>query len=268
MKKIVLIILTFVSLQVTAGISSIGNGGGLGELQFIYYFDNTDQIIAICERSPTCQLSSEQNVSWHQLKMQQLEFKNKVNISFVPSVANSWAWSNKILSISQKWLYQNNSDLLRSDAEIMIFALAIQLSHTQNLDFEATYEQTAKSLSGLSFYNQSSASISNAFHFHWITLSNSVSGTDCLKLFILEDSISSYSLNTLIQEKSKYININSLELYNVLVRTSDLEITVYGSVSGSSGDTYFNQRPFKFTASINEHNLIVKESIQLFLFLE
>ena len=150
----------------------------------------------------------------------------------------------------------------------MIFALAIQLSHTQHLNFEQTYQQTAKSLSGLSFYNQSSFSNSNLFAFHWITVSNTASGTDHLKLFVLEDAVNSYPLNTIIGETFTNINLNSLEVYDVSVTDSDAQITIFGSISGQNGDNFFNQRPFKLTADINNNKLILKDSIRLFLYLE
>lgn len=268
MKTLFLGVLIFVSQQAAAGISSIGNGGGLGELQFIYYFNNTDQIIEICEKSPACHINPEQKTSWNQLKLVLGQIKDNVNIAFEPSVVGSWSWVNGTLAISQQWLYQDHLDALRSDSEIMIFALAIQLSHTQHLDFNKTFQQTAKALSGLSFYNQSSISRTNAFRFHWITLSSSENGSENLKLFVLEDLINSYPLNSWIQLKSKDINLNSIEVYNISVINSDSEITVYGSMSGYKGPTYFNQRPFKFTATINNKNLIDKDSIQLFLSLE
>ena len=286
MKYLIVSILTWISLPGAAGISSIGNGGGLGELQFMYYFNNADQIITICESSPTCQLSPEQSASWNKLKLRSTDLKNKVTISFVPSIpfvptatfgspvsnssteSQSWVWSGNNLIVSQQWLYQKNLDQLRSDDQILIFALAIQLSHTQNLNFETTYKQTAKSLSGFSFYNQYIASASNAFRFHWITVSNSLNGTNHLKLFVLEDAKNSYALNDLIQEKFKSIKVNSLEVYNVLVADSDFQITVYGFLSGYNGTDYFNQRPFKFTANLNSQNLILRDSIQLLLFLE
>ena len=263
MKKFILSILMFVSLQSTAGVRSVGNGGGLGELQFIYYFNMVDQIIAICEKTPSCQQTPEQKISWQQLKNDSVRLKNNINISFQPAVDQSWSWTNTTLLVSQQWLYQSQLDQLRPDAEIMIFALAIQLSHTQNLDFQETYGQTAKSLSGLSFYKQSSTSSSGEFQFHWISLSN-----QSLKLFILEDSVNSYSLNDLIQSKFKNINLHSLELYNVIVINSDSQINVYGSISGLNGEILFNQRPFKITANISTRHHILKESIQLFLFLE
>lgn len=268
MKSLFLIVFILVSQLASAGISSIGNGGGLGELQFIYYFNNTHQIIEICEKSPACHVTAEQSASWNQLKSEQSRLKDKVNISFEPTVAGSWSWANEKLTVSQQWLYQGQLDLLRSDAQIMIFALAIQLSHTQHLNFNKTYQQTEKTFSGLSFYNQLSTNSTNTFRFHWITLSNSENGTEHLKLFVLEDPINSYSLNNLIQLKSKDLNLNSIEVYNVSVMNSDTEITVYGSMSGYNGAIYFNQKPFKFTAGITNGNLILKDSVHLFLLLE
>ncbi len=268
MKKLVLCLLFVASIQLHAGISSIGNGGGLGELQFIYYFNNTNQIIEICERSPSCKLSTEQKSSWNQLKQQQPNRANNVNISFEPDLTHIWEWSNDTLSISQQWLYQNKLDFLRPDADIMILALSVQLAHSHALDFNSIYEQTAKSLSGLGFYKQSTVAPNGVFLFHWVTFSNNADSTDNLKLFVLEDQTNSYTLNDLFLQKYKYLNLNSLDVYNVSVTNSETQVTVYGSISGRNNGNYFNQRPFKFAATINREGLIEKDSVQLFLFLE
>ena len=67
-----------------AGVSSVGNGGGLAELEFIFYFNNSDKIVNYCLAAEnSCHLTLEQSRVWKQLQRTVKKFQSSYTVDLI-----------------------------------------------------------------------------------------------------------------------------------------------------------------------------------------
>jgi hypothetical protein len=254
------IALFFFSLNIRAGITSLGNGGGLAELQFIYFFKNSDQIVNICKLTPNCVLTASQLNNFENLKNMRHSIQNDIQIEFRSDLNSDWVWNKNLLQISQNWLYSSPSLKVRSDIEIMSFAIVTQLSHYLNLNFDQSLYEIYSSFKNLNFYKRTVKSDNGIYSFHSIEISQK---NITLNLFVIEDQVNSFSLNSLFEKKMPLLNFSTVELYNVTVYNYQSTLTIFGTLSGIHHETKLDQVPFKITAQTDQAQHIQQNTLEL-----
>lgn len=154
MKTVVSLFLSLlISISVNAGISNIGNGGGLAEMRVIYLHQNLDRFLRIClTANNVCQLSNQTRSEWQNLVQRQVKDGSYYVISFVPtlSMQSGYKVEDTQLTIASQSLYIG-LEIPKQFGELLAYVIAVrqdmagsEQSFTQNLEIATSVFKALK----------------------------------------------------------------------------------------------------------------------------
>lgn len=243
MKKIISVIVfsIFLGFQFSkAGVNSVGAGGGLAELEFLFLFNNSQQVLNLClqPENSICQLSASQKQSWEKLSQNVKQLQDQYTVVYDSEGSEVWRLNSNQLILNSKFLYDENG-LPQTEAKILSLAVAIQLNLlAPDKNIHQLWNETSSSLQAFRFEKQTtSARLSQDIHFHRIHLSNK---QQSLLMYVLEDAKKSIILNELIQSQLPDVSLNQLNLNQISSVIRPEKVIFYGLA--------FNGRRFKLEA--------------------
>lgn len=236
MKKIVFLILGFFIFFhgfANAGVNSVGNGGGLAELEFIFYFNNTTQIIDFCLQSKTqeCKISTEQKKQWENLQLELTKHLINDSIDFTSEGDQPWKLQKEKLIINSQFLYNKDGSMM-SESDVIAFALAVQFN-LLNLNYLYSFKDlliaTKSSLAGFQFSKRTTELyLDHRIYFHQINVSNKEKN---LSLFAIEEPNQSIQLNEIMQKQQPDFDVNAAEFNQVSGLIKSDKVMFYGLTS-------------------------------------
>lgn len=228
MKKIVFFLFSSFLIfgsYVKAGVNSVGNGGGLAELEFIFYFNNTNKIVEFCLE---CKISSEQKKQWEKLQTELSQKPNNYSIDFTSEGDQPWKLQKENLVINSRFLYNTDGSVM-SQSDIIALALAVQFD-LLNLNYLDNFKDLLSSIKSnlVDFqFNKRSAELylDHEIYFHQIDVGNKVKN---LSLFVIEEPSQAIQLNEIMQKQQPTFNVNTAQFNQVLGLIKPDKVIFYG----------------------------------------
>ena len=223
----------FLTLSTHAGVGSVGHGGGLSEMKFIYLFQNSNQWIQLClQKSDLCALSSTDKNIFTALS-EKNEWFSQFDILFKPDMTSFYTES---MVNGQRTLTIKSNDLLKNDQpqsllQLLARVLAVQsdlISASSDLDqqiakFESIY-------SNFTFDDQSfvHAAGQNEYKLHFFQTTKL---DKALSFILLEDNIKTISLDEVFKVKYPQIDLYSLAIQQIQFTEQGGRYWIFGSMS-------------------------------------
>lgn len=245
----------------------IGNGGGLTELQFIYFYKNSERFINHClQTNNPCQISPSTLSDWKKITLNQSEYF-QTKIEFVNTSINNLGFEYQDLKlILNRQLIYKNLTTAKENYQVLALAIAIQQFFLNELiDFNTILQNAERALKNLKFEE-----ISNqAFNSQSLLRINQMTVMDSSSKHILisiEDKNKSLDMSELISQKLICGNIHEVQFSNWKSELGRNKVYFHGKATLNCSSE-ISRFKIRIQADLDSNDLLIPETVKVDFFI-